>query len=197
MYFFRVVVTSTAFLLFMPLPGSPLLPFSKLCQALFDADPFPDKVRFLLFQESGLLNLAPSAFSCFLLKRKCSFASFSSPSPSRIFSGTNLEHRLQNLLAANSWFSTKENTFLKRRNPPTRSSIHTNSQTQQRTHKQACWFCILYSNAPSERSALMAYFDVWSPATLNWSIPMVPQHVASLSPQKNCSLYAGSVWSFI
>ena len=58
-----------------PPPGSPLLPFSKICQALFDADPFPAKVRFLLFHQSRLQNLAPPAFSCFLSKRKCCFAS--------------------------------------------------------------------------------------------------------------------------
>lgn len=49
--------------------------------AFFDAYPFPFRVRFLLFQGSGLLNLAPSAFSCFLWKRKCRYASFCPPPP--------------------------------------------------------------------------------------------------------------------
>lgn len=63
---FSELSLGTAALLFMPHPGSLLLPFSKLCQTLFDADPFPLKVRFLLFQGSRIQNLSPSAFSCFL-----------------------------------------------------------------------------------------------------------------------------------
>lgn len=80
-------------------PGSPLLPFSKICQVLFDADPLPVKVRFLLFQGSRLQNLTPSAFSCFLSKRKCCYASgffffFNFPPLPHLLSGTNLEQGL-------------------------------------------------------------------------------------------------------
>lgn len=62
-----VLLLGTAALLFMPPPGSLLLPFSKICQVLFDADPFPVKVGFLLFQGSSLHNLTASAISCFPL----------------------------------------------------------------------------------------------------------------------------------
>lgn len=67
--------------LFTSHPGSLPLPFSKICQARVDADPFPVKVRFLLFQGSRLLNLTPAAFSCFLSKRKRRYASVFTPRP--------------------------------------------------------------------------------------------------------------------
>lgn len=125
----------TAALLFMPHPGSLLLPFSKICQALFDADPFPVKVRFLLFQGSRLHNLTPSAFSCFPLKRKCCYTSVFFFFPSRIFSGTNLEHWLQNLACVGPSLGFKEwKELLKKRYPPTSVSL---TQAYTHIHKQA------------------------------------------------------------
>lgn len=154
--------------------------------AFFDAYPFPVKVRFLLFQGSRLLNLTPSAFSCFLLKRKCCYAPpqppprLPTPSP-RIFSGTNLDSKTWSLD-----FQRRRKIALKKaRDPPT----HTSTQM----HKQV--YADFASNGPSERSAIMVNADMRSPATLKWSVPMVPQHVATFVI--NCSLYSGSVRTYI
>lgn len=141
----------TAALLFMPHPGSPLLPFSRICQALFDADPFPVRVRFLLFQGSSLQNLAPPAFSCFLSKRKCCFASvffFFFPHLLWDKSGT---HRLQNFACVGQVLISKnEKSSLKRDTLPfglSYTSLHTHTAAA-RSQTSPHWFCILYSNAP-------------------------------------------------
>lgn len=139
-----MLLLGTAALLFMPHPGSLLLPFSKICQALFDADPFPVKVRFLLFQGSRLHNLTPSAFSCFLLKRKLLHFSFFFPS--RIFSGTNLEHWLQSFACVGQVLISKnEKSYLKRDTLPLQSVLLRLSHTCRQT--SSLWIRILYSNA--------------------------------------------------
>lgn len=189
----------TAALLFMPHPGSLLLPFSKICQAFFDADPFPVKVRFLLFQGSRLQNLTPPAFSCFLLKRKCCFASFFHPPPLP-------PHLLWDKSGTvATWFcfcqpslDFKEWKFLKKterkKEAPshfvTQALIYKHTQANALTNKPTLIFAS-YSNAPPLSN------QSWR-CMLTCDPKVKGSHGASARRLfvigENSSLYAGRVW---
>ena len=101
-------------------------------------------------------------------------------SPSRIFSGTNLEHRLHNFACVGPSLDFKEwKEFLKKRYPPTLVSL---TQAYKHTHKQGHTdFASYILMRPLWAISLDG---VRSPATPKWNVPMVPQHVASLLSQR-------------
>lgn len=194
-----------------PPPGSPLLPFSKICQALFDADPFPAKVRFLLFHQSRLQNLAPPAFSCFLSKRKCCFASvfffFFFPLLSSLLplphlplgqiwntDCKNVACVGQVLISKNEKSSLKK----KERYPPFFGLLlHELPHKHRQQHPH--WFCVLYSNVPP-LSDQPCWCVCWCVVTCDPRAKL--SHGASARSlfcyrRENSSLYAGSVGSYV
>lgn len=72
--------------------------------------------------------------------------------------------------------------FLKKRYPPTSVSLtralpaHTHTNKAAHSQTSPLWFCILYSNVPP-----LSDQPWWCVVTCDpkWSVPMVPQHVAS------------------
>lgn len=171
----------------MPHPGSLLLPFSKICQAFFDADPFPVKVRFLLFQGSRLQNLTPPAFSCFLLKRKC--CSASTPPPPPLPPSTSSLGQIWNssckilLLSAKSWFQRMK-APLKKEAPSHFVLCYTSLNILYKyTHVNALTNKPMHHIRMRPLSAISGE-GARSPATPKSKVPMVPRHVGPLLSQR-------------
>lgn len=167
---FPELLLGKASLLPLPHPRSQSLPCSRICRPSLTHIRFPLKCDFYCSKGAGSWISLPQPFPVSFWKGSAAMLHFLPPP---IFSGTNLDSK------ACLWWSLdfqrrKKIALKKGEGTLPLIQVHTNAQTHKQVHADFA------SNGPSERSAIMVCADMRSPATLKWSVPMVPQHVASL-----------------
>lgn len=149
----------------MPHPGSLLLPFNKICQASLTQIRFLSKWDFYCSKGADSKILLLQSFPVSYRRGSAAMLQFSLPQ----LLWANLGRWLQKplLVSAKSWFQRMKQ-FLKKRYRPS----------------LICITCTMHSQTSNSMCMLHFNVRVWSPASHNWNVPMVPQHVGSLLSQE-------------
>lgn len=166
---FRGLLLGTASLSSLPRPGSQPLPSSRIWRPSLTHIRFLLKWDFHCSEGAGSCISLPQPFPVSSQKGSAAMLHFL---PSRIFSGTNLDWKACLCWSLDFQRRKKIATEKKGGTLPL-IKVHTNAQTHKQVHADFA------SNGSSERFAIMVRADMRSPATPKWSVPMVPQHVAS------------------
>lgn len=168
----RGLLLGTASLSPLARPGSQPLPSSRIWRPSLTHIRFLLKWDFHCSEGAGSWISLPQPFPVSSQKGSAAMLHFLPSLASCIFSGTNLDWKAC-LCWSLDFQRRKKIAPEKKGGTLPLIKVHTNAQTHKQVHADFA------SDGSSERFAIMGRADMQSPATPKWSLPMVPQHVAS------------------